>query len=118
MVPLQCPHQLSPPPPGHRSVVMWELLTWELPWSAANPWQLVTHVTGGGRLDIPPRHQLPGADTAAFAALDGYVALLQRCWAQAPADRPGFEAIIPQLRWVVSAQPQACMQCIRGACRA
>ena len=61
--------------------------------------QLVSLVTQGGRLEIPPRERLPGgADTAAFRGLDAYVALTQRCWAHNPYDRPTFEEIIPQLR--------------------
>ena len=78
---------------------MHELLTWQLPWGAANPWQLAGHVMAGGRLEIPPREALPGPDTEAFGGLDGYIALMRRCWAQEPGERPGFEDIVPQIRW-------------------
>ena len=30
--------------------------------------------------------------------LDGYIALLRRCWAQMPLDRPGFDQIAAELR--------------------
>jgi hypothetical protein len=50
-------------------VVLWELLTWQLPWAAANPWQLVSLVLGGGRLEITPHERLPGPDTAGFQGL-------------------------------------------------
>ena len=49
------------------AVVMWEVLTCEIPWANANPWQLVSLILGGGRLEIPPVERLPGADTATFA---------------------------------------------------
>lgn len=82
-----------------RRIVLWELLTWHLPWGASNPWQLVSHVVAGGRLDVPPRNALPGPDTAAFAGLDDYISLMQRCWAQAPEERPGFQQVVVELRW-------------------
>lgn len=74
------------------AVVMWELLTWELPWATSGPWQLVNLITNGGRLEIPAREQLPGADTPQFDGLDA------RCWAHDAAARPTFEEIIPELR--------------------
>ncbi len=46
----------------------------------------------GHRLAIPPRDQLPGPDTASFAGLDAYIALMQRCWAQV---RPVFAWLHP-----------------------
>lgn len=55
----------------------------------------------GGRLEIPPRGQVPGPDTASFSGLDEYIGLLKRCWAQAPEDRPSFDEIVPELRWVM-----------------
>lgn len=49
------------------------------------------------RPEVPPRIALPGPDTLAFAGLDSYCQLMRDCWAQRPADRPTFEAIIPRL---------------------
>ncbi|PSC74168.1 Serine threonine-kinase CTR1 [Micractinium conductrix] len=72
------------------AVVLWELLTFHLPWGPANPWQLVSLVVGGGRLEVPPRGALPGADTPTFTGLEAYLALMRRCWAQNPCDRPSF----------------------------
>jgi len=79
-------------------VVLWELLTWQLPWAKDNPWSIVHIVGNGGRLQIPTRWDLPGPDTVHFAGLDDYVSLLQRCWAQNPFDRPSFNEIIIELR--------------------
>ncbi|KAL4430022.1 hypothetical protein ABPG77_004392 [Micractinium sp. CCAP 211/92] len=79
-------------------IVMWELLTWELPWSTTGPWQLVNLLMNGGHLEIPPREELPGADTPSFEGLDAYIQLMKRCWAQNQYDRPGFEEITRDLR--------------------
>jgi len=88
--------------------VLWELLTWQLPFGPANPWHLVAHVLAGGRLDVPPIDALPGPDTAAFGGggLEGYLALMQRCWAQVSEQRPGFQQVVRELRWAV---PYTCM---------
>ena len=77
-----------------------ELLTWEVPWGTANPWQLVSHVMAGGRPEVPPRQALPGPDTASFAGLDDYVLLMRSCWEHAPEHRPTFQQIVPALRRV------------------
>lgn len=89
------------PPASHRvaRIVLHELLTWQLPFGPANPWHLVAHVLAGGRLDIPPREALPGPDTVQFGGLDGYIALMQQCWAQAQEERPNFQQVVQELRW-------------------
>ena len=185
----------APPPlpsPRRRSMVLWELLTWRLPWDTAplawqaracagggrgicqqqcscmllrarggrpawplmrpdlparTCWQIAASVVGGGRPEVPAADMLPGPDTeqvgcgaagcrvghahephhtalaavgtdgsplaaaavrpaclparlqfAASGGLGGYVALMAACWAQAPAERPSFADLIPQLR--------------------
>lgn len=71
---------------------------WQLPWDgASNPWLVVTAVVGGRRPEIPPPKELPG-NSADFPGLDAYIALINKCWAQDPADRPGFQEIINDLR--------------------
>ncbi|PSC69274.1 Serine threonine-kinase CTR1 [Micractinium conductrix] len=79
-------------------VVLWELLTWEVPWSGVDFWEIVAALLGGERLPVPAREALPGADTPGFAGLDAYCQLMQRCQSGEPADRPTFLEIIPQLR--------------------
>ncbi|KAL4422446.1 hypothetical protein ABPG75_008643 [Micractinium tetrahymenae] len=79
-------------------VVLWELMTWQLPWGTAKPWKIINLVLNGGRLELPPRDSLPGDDTPAFTGLDRYVALVKRCWAHNPFDRPTFSEVIPELR--------------------
>ncbi|KAG7668202.1 putative Serine/threonine-protein kinase CTR1 [Nannochloris sp. 'desiccata'] len=86
------------------AIVMWEMLTWDLPWGITNPWQVVTVVTEGGRLEVPDRSALPGPDTMQFEELDQYVALMRKCWAHNPEDRPTFQEIIAELRDMLSAR--------------
>jgi hypothetical protein len=63
----------------------------------------VGKLSAGERLDIPPHAALPGPDTHLFAGLDDYISLLQRCWAQDPAERPRFQEVIQELRGLLEA---------------
>lgn len=47
---------------------------------------------------MPPREELPGADSAAWGGLGTYVRLMRRCWTHDPGDRPEFEAVIQATR--------------------
>ena len=79
-------------------IVCWEMLSLELPWATANPWALIKHIMDGGRLDVPLPSAAPGPGFASGqAAYDAYVALMQHCWAQDPAARPGFTEVTRQL---------------------
>lgn len=64
----------------------------------SSPMQLVHMVSSGERLQVPPRESAPGPDRLSESEYAAYVALMQRCWAQEPAERPGFDQIISQLR--------------------
>lgn len=64
------------------------------------PLQIIKVVSKGGRLPIPDQPSLPGGDTKEFSGLHTYIALLQRCWTQDPANRPTFAEIVGALRWV------------------
>ncbi|KAL4855455.1 Serine/threonine-protein kinase EDR1 [Chlorella vulgaris] len=57
-------------------------------------------IQSGARLEVPPRDALPaqGMGGAPAAVLDGYVALMRRCWAEDPATRPSFDEITTELR--------------------
>ena len=79
--------------------------------------QIVSAVLAGRRLVVPPAEGLPGGG-ADLAGLDAYVALLQRCWAQEPQERPTFEDIIPELRCGAKRWPRVrrpMLACKRGA---
>jgi hypothetical protein len=47
----------------------------------------------------PKRHASPfnPNSPSPCAGLDAYINLLERCWAQAPADRPTFHEIVQEL---------------------
>jgi hypothetical protein len=75
-------------------------MTWTIPWGDRNPFQLVHMISAGERLPLPAREAVAGAAPPDPELYDAYVALLRRCWAQQPQDRPGFAEIIQDLRWV------------------
>lgn len=81
-------------------VILWELTTWELPWGCANPWGIVGSVSRGERLSIPAASELPGSGSAEWPQLPQYTSLMQRCWAQDPAERPTFEEIMNELQLI------------------
>lgn len=56
--------------------------------------QLITYVANGGRLEIPQPGQVAGG---AFEEHDAFVALIRRCLAQTPAERPGFAELVDLL---------------------
>ncbi|EFN52529.1 hypothetical protein CHLNCDRAFT_36848 [Chlorella variabilis] len=82
--------------------VLWELLTWQLPWEGVNLYQLVFMVSRGERLAIPPADQLPGVDQLPADEHAAYVSLIRRCWAQETSERPTFAEAILELRGVMS----------------
>ncbi len=73
-------------------VFMWELLALKLPWLDVNAYTIPTKVLAGQRPAMPA--VLPGPP----ALLAKYVALMNKCWAQEPAARPGFKEIVGALR--------------------
>jgi serine/threonine protein kinase len=79
-------------------VVLWELMSWDLPWGTANPWGIVGAINQGGRPEIPAPEAMPGADSGSWAGLPRYTALMRRCWAQNPLDRPSFQEVVSELR--------------------
>ncbi|KAK9868869.1 hypothetical protein WJX84_005074 [Apatococcus fuscideae] len=86
-------------------VIMWELLMWQIPWEDAGPWQVVLSVVDQSkRPEIPASAEnLLGGQPLAW---DGYRALMERCWHQTPAKRPGFEAVIASLRALIAKEEQ------------
>lgn len=83
-------------------VVMWELLTWNIPWEGANTWAIVGALSNGGRLKVPDVKDLPGGKiTAGFKGLGDYIGIMERCWDQDPAKRPDVSMIKAELRRVI-----------------
>ena len=77
-------------------IVMWELVTREEPWkeiiSGRSPtvlFQALNHALQTGRRPTIP----DGTITTA----PGYVALMRRCWAGDPVDRPPFQDVASEL---------------------
>ena len=88
-------------------VVLWECLTGKTPWGwLRDPIQIVFAVAvEGKRLPLPPRvfrdaRRAEAEDGFRFSASaeETTRALLERCWAEDPRDRPGFEEIGEVLR--------------------
>eukprot|EP01091_Cochliopodium_minus_P011796 TRINITY_DN3438_c0_g2_i1.p1 TRINITY_DN3438_c0_g2~~TRINITY_DN3438_c0_g2_i1.p1 ORF type:complete len:979 (-),score=241.97 TRINITY_DN3438_c0_g2_i1:95-2662(-) len=70
-------------------VVLWELLTREVPYADMNTLQIVNCIGKGESLDIP------------LNCPDDYRALMEECWEQDPLERPGFEYILIQLESIL-----------------
>lgn len=64
-------HACTLPLPCRYGVVMWELLSWQLPFaeSGFNTWQISGFITSGKRLEVPPLDKLPGPGMAEVRAL-------------------------------------------------
>jgi hypothetical protein len=63
--------------------------------------QIPAALSQGLRPKIPQVPELPGPDNNAFAqsgGLEAYVALMKRCWAQQPRERPTFTVVIQELQ--------------------
>ncbi|KAI7840643.1 hypothetical protein COHA_005664 [Chlorella ohadii] len=93
---------------GMVSLVLYELLTWRLPWTFAvdmSPFKVGATIMAGGRPEVPPREALPGPDTATWSGLDAYLQLMRECWAQQPEHRPSFDEVVGRLRQLLDAAP-------------
>jgi serine/threonine protein kinase len=84
-------------------IIMWEFMTWQVPWHECGPWQVVALVTEGAqRPEIPAPEDLPGCK--GFPGLDEYVELMKRCWHQVPEERPTFAQAITVLRGLLGSE--------------
>jgi len=84
-------------------VIMWELLTWEVPWSQQNTWQVHAMVTVEKlRPDLPGN--IGGTPGGTFGGISDYLSLMSDCWAQSPEDRPDFESVIGRLRRMLAVE--------------
>ena len=86
-------------------IVMWELLTWEIPWGSLRDWNqiLIGVVVENQRPPVPQdRRMLPGRreDNDGFETLEEYIALMQRCWSSDSDQRPNFKEIIRILQQI------------------
>lgn len=60
--------------------------------------QIAKAIVAGERLAVPPRDAQPGRDRLPPDIEHDYVQLMQRCWAQAPEERPRFDDVAATLR--------------------
>ena len=79
-------------------IIMWELLTWQLPWAGTGAHTIPVKVVQGDRPAVPDRGRLPGPNNHAFReGVYAYIALMCRCWSDDPRDRPGFADVVRDL---------------------
>jgi serine/threonine protein kinase len=80
-------------------VVLWELLTWKLPFEGVATWTIVNAVLSGVHLEVPAPEALPALALAGGRpGLQGYLQLMDRCWVREADQRPGFQEIVQALR--------------------
>jgi serine/threonine protein kinase len=83
-------------------MLLYEILTWNVPWHRYNNWAISNMVGTGARPAIPPLKNLPGVpmDNIGFdtsGGLDKYLDLMRACWDADPTERPSFVEIEPRL---------------------
>jgi serine/threonine protein kinase/alpha-tubulin suppressor-like RCC1 family protein len=92
-------------------VVMWEMLTWQLPFSEENVWVVSSAILRNERPEVPPFDQLPGFEKGVGAAqevsISKYIELMKRCWAQDPVQRPDMSAVAEELGQILQEQGAA-----------
>ena len=72
-------------------MVLWELWTSHVPHSDADTQALMSGVLFHGlRPPLPPPQQTPPPHA-------GWAALVKRCWAERPTERPSFSDLVPEL---------------------
>lgn len=76
-------------------IIMWEMMTWRLPWEELNPFQIMLRLNQQDRPEVPPLDTLPGQP---LPGITGYIQLMQECWDENPQNRPSFEHIIISVR--------------------
>ena len=82
-------------------VIMWEMLTWAIPWKDVNPWSIVSTVTGGGRLtfDVDALPVGGGERSKDWKGLEKYVDVMyNRCMVFDATKRAGFEEVMAALK--------------------
>lgn len=76
-------------------VVLWEMLSGEIPWKSAHTPLQIVYAVGVQKLRLP----LPSDCPPPLAEL------IRECWAEAPSQRPPFSAIVERLRDLLPGAP-------------
>lgn len=76
-------------------IVLYEIMERKVPWENRDPVQIIGAVGfAGDRLPLPA--------AVPYGCPEGFLNLINCCWAQNPADRPSFGHILPYLRtWIL-----------------
>eukprot|EP00736_Rhodelphis_marinus_P010889 Rmarinus@m.26862 len=77
-------------------IILWELLTGEVPWEGYHPMQVCVLVCGGQRPPIP--------NDAEFTH-PGIPSMIQKCWAQNAKDRPSATQVLVDLNGLAEVNP-------------
>lgn len=85
-------------------VILWEVLTWTVPWPDHGPWQVVAMITEGRQRPEIPKHSMDSLPGGTFMEMSKYTELMEVCWAQDPAERPSFASIISSLRAMLATE--------------
>lgn len=81
-------------------IVLWELMTWRLPWGdESNPFSIINSVLQGKQLSIPKQTDLRAGRLRCY---ERYVALIKQCWLHDAAKRPSMDYIVSELRNMLS----------------
>jgi hypothetical protein len=74
--------------------ILWELLTWELPFQNMSVLQIMLNITQqNARPPVPDQYGASALPGGTFSGYDEYVGLMRRCWAEDPEARPTFEKV-------------------------
>ena len=82
-------------------IIMWELVSCQVPWSGESVHSIITLVRDGARPRIPNFWDVVDSQGKELAVFEDYRELMTKCWAQNPYDRPGFKAIIKSLKEMI-----------------
>ena len=77
-------------------IVLWEILTLQLPWAEWSHWQVLHAV-----IELEERPEIPADVSPRFHALDKFIQLMRLCWSQKSVDRPTFETIIQTVQKMI-----------------
>jgi len=87
-------------------IMMWEVLTWQIPFGRSSDPVIFRCLDKGERLDIPAMNELPGPEPAStFPGLNRYIQWMKQCWSQDPKKRPTMAEVASTLRELLNALP-------------
>jgi serine/threonine protein kinase len=79
-------------------IIMWEMITCQIPWSGESSHSIISLVRDGARPRIPNFWDVVDSQGKELAVFEDYRELMTKCWAQNSYDRPRFKAIIKSLK--------------------